>query len=59
MLSQIVEAERRGAAALFALLVKPGLPLPEHDLRIACLNSYRRSRITSRNSTRAPAPPRR
>jgi cellulose synthase operon protein C len=38
MLSQIVEAERRGAAALFALLVKPGLPLPEHDLRIACLN---------------------
>jgi tetratricopeptide (TPR) repeat protein len=38
LLKQILEAEQRGPAALFTLLVKPGLPLPEHDLRTACLN---------------------
>jgi tetratricopeptide (TPR) repeat protein len=38
LLDRILEAERRGPAALFALLVKPGLPLPEADLRAACLN---------------------
>jgi tetratricopeptide (TPR) repeat protein len=38
LLNQILEAERRGPAALFALLVKPGLPLPAPELRSACLN---------------------
>lgn len=38
LLGQILEAERRGPAALFALLVKPGLPLPAADVRIACLD---------------------
>jgi hypothetical protein len=38
LLNQILEAEKRGPAALFAVLVKPGLPLPEADLRAACLN---------------------
>ena len=38
LLNQILEAESRGPAALFTLLVKPGLPLPEDELRTACLN---------------------
>ena len=38
LLNQIIDAERRGPAALFTLLVKPGLPLPEDELRTACLN---------------------
>ena len=38
LLNQILDAERRGPAALFALLVKPGLPLPADELRTACLN---------------------
>jgi cellulose synthase operon protein C len=38
LLSQITEAERHGPAALFTLLVKPGLPLPADELRSACLN---------------------
>ncbi len=38
LLNQIIEAERRGPAALFTLLVKPGLPLPADELRTACLN---------------------
>jgi hypothetical protein len=38
LLNQLLEAEKRGPAALFAVLVKPGLPLPEADLRAACLN---------------------
>ena len=38
LLTQIIEAERRSPAALFTLLVKPGLPLPEDELRTACLN---------------------
>ena len=38
LLNQITEAERRGPAALFTLLVKPGLPLPADELRTACLN---------------------
>ena len=38
LLNQILDAERRGPAALFTLLIKPGLPLPEDDLRTACLN---------------------
>jgi tetratricopeptide (TPR) repeat protein len=38
LLNQILAAERRGPAALFALLVKPGLPLPTDELRTVCLN---------------------
>ena len=38
LLNQLLDAERRGPAALFALLVKPGLPLPADELRTACLN---------------------
>ena len=38
LLDQILEAERRGPTALFALLVKPGVPLPADDLRAACLD---------------------
>ena len=38
LLSQITEAERRGPAALFTLLLKPGLSLPADELRAACLN---------------------
>jgi cellulose synthase operon protein C len=38
LLNQILDAERRGPAALFALLVKPGLPLPADELRTACLD---------------------
>ena len=38
LLDQITEAERRGPAALFTLLVKPGLPLPADELRTACLD---------------------
>ena len=38
LLGQILETEQRGPGALFALLVKPGLPLPADDVRTACLN---------------------
>ncbi len=38
LLGQILEAERRGPAVLFALLTKPGLNLPAADLRTACLD---------------------
>jgi tetratricopeptide (TPR) repeat protein len=38
LLGHILDAERRGPAALFALLVKPGLTLPEADLRTGCLD---------------------
>jgi tetratricopeptide (TPR) repeat protein len=38
LLKQILDAEKRGPAALFAVLAKPGLPLPEADLQAACLN---------------------
>jgi hypothetical protein len=38
LLNQIIEAETRGPVALFTLLIKPGLPLPEDELRTACLN---------------------
>jgi tetratricopeptide (TPR) repeat protein len=38
LLDQILDAERRGPAALFALLVKPGIPLPLDEVRAACLD---------------------
>jgi cellulose synthase operon protein C len=38
LLNQIAEAERHGPAALFTLLIKPGLPLPADELRTACLS---------------------
>jgi tetratricopeptide (TPR) repeat protein len=38
LLSQIQDAERRGPAALLSLLIRRGLPLPEDELRTACLN---------------------
>jgi cellulose synthase operon protein C len=38
LLDEILDAERRGPAALFSLLTKPGLALPEADLRGACLD---------------------
>ncbi len=38
LLSQIQDAERRGPAALLSLLMRRGLPLPEDELRTACLN---------------------
>jgi tetratricopeptide (TPR) repeat protein len=38
LLDQILDAERRGPAALFTLLTKPRLPLLEADLRGACLD---------------------
>jgi hypothetical protein len=37
-MSQIQDAERRGPAALLSLLMRRGLPLPEDELRTACLN---------------------
>ncbi|MBO0711084.1 MAG: hypothetical protein J2P47_07390 [Acetobacteraceae bacterium] len=37
-LSRILAAERAGPAALFALLIKPGLPMPDETLRAACLD---------------------
>ena len=38
LLDQMLDAERRGPAALFTLLTKPGLPAPEGDLRGACVD---------------------
>jgi tetratricopeptide (TPR) repeat protein len=38
LLNQIQDAEQRGQAALFGVLTRRGLPLPEEDLRAACLN---------------------
>jgi tetratricopeptide (TPR) repeat protein len=38
LLDQIQDAERRGPAALLSLLMRRGLPLPEQELRAACLN---------------------
>ena len=38
LLNQILDAERRGPAALFSLLTRRGLPLPADELRTACLN---------------------
>jgi tetratricopeptide (TPR) repeat protein len=38
LLTQIAEAEKRGPAALFALLTRRNLPVPDHELREACLN---------------------
>lgn len=38
LLNQIQDAERRGPAALLSLLTRRGLPLPEEELRTACLN---------------------
>jgi cellulose synthase operon protein C len=38
LLNQIVDAERRGPAALFNALAKHGAALPENELRTACLN---------------------
>ena len=38
LLNQILDAERRGPAALLSLLTRRGLPLPEDELRTACLN---------------------
>jgi cellulose synthase operon protein C len=37
LLSQIQDAERRGPAALLSLLMRRGLPLPDDELRAACL----------------------
>ena len=37
LLSQILDAERRGPAALFSLLIRQPAPLPRADLRAACL----------------------
>lgn len=38
LLSQIAAAEKQGPAALFTLLTRRGLPVPEHELRAACLS---------------------
>ncbi len=38
LLNHVLDAERRGPAALFGLLIRPGSPLPEDGLRTACLN---------------------
>ena len=38
LLNQILDAERRGPAALLSLLTRRGLPLREDELRAACLN---------------------
>jgi tetratricopeptide (TPR) repeat protein len=38
LLNQILDAERRGPGALLSLLTRRGLPLPEDELRAACLN---------------------
>jgi hypothetical protein len=38
LLSQIQDAEKRGPAALLSLLMRRGLPLPDDELRTACLN---------------------
>ena len=38
LLNQIQDAEHRGPAALLSLLTRRGLPLPEEELRAACLN---------------------
>ena len=38
LLNQILDAERRGPAALFAVLARRGAALPEDGLRTACLN---------------------
>jgi tetratricopeptide (TPR) repeat protein len=38
LLNQIVDAERRGPAALFTMLSRRGAALPEEALRTACLN---------------------
>ena len=38
LLSQIEDAERRGPATLLSLLMRRGLPLPDDELRTACLN---------------------
>lgn len=38
LLGQILAAERAGPAALFALLVRPGLAVPSERLRAACLD---------------------
>jgi cellulose synthase operon protein C len=37
-LSQILAAERLGPGALFALLIRSGLPMPSDTLRVACLD---------------------
>jgi tetratricopeptide (TPR) repeat protein len=38
LLGQIIDAERRGPDALFAMLIRPGLALPAAALRAACLD---------------------
>jgi cellulose synthase operon protein C len=38
LLNQILDAERRGPAVLLSMLTRRGLPLPEDELRAACLN---------------------
>lgn len=38
LLNQIEDAERRGPGALLSLLMRRGLPLPEDELRTACLD---------------------
>ncbi len=38
LLQQIIDAELRGPAAVLALLLRPGLKLPEDTLRAACLD---------------------
>ena len=38
LLSTILDAERRGPAALFSLLIRQPAPLPRADLRAACLD---------------------
>ena len=37
-LYQMMDAERRGPASLFSFLTRRGLPLPEAEIRTACLN---------------------